>query len=141
MLCVEKSTWMPLAGTPSSISSRTAAVTPSVNAWTNPGWSKNWRTLSIVTVPPRPVASSTRAKSSRYWRQLEYELYALVAIASRVVRPSAAASCIASSRYGAQLRLPQYTGRSMSRAASSASMEALSARFCALMGLTPPKCR
>ena len=141
MLWVEKSTRMRSAATPSAISSRTASVTPTVNACTNPGWSKNCRTLSMVTVPRRPVASSTRARSSRYWRQLEYELYALVAIASSDRSPAAAASCTASSRNGAQLRLPQYTGRSMPRAASSASIAALSARFWALIGLIPPKCR
>jgi len=42
---------------------------------------------------------------------------------------------------GRQLRLPQYTGRSIPRAASSSSSAALSARFCSLMGLTPPKWR
>jgi hypothetical protein len=97
--------------------------------------------LSIVTVSPSPVSSSTRAKSSRYCRQLENELYALVANASSVVSPPSDAAVTASDRYGAQLRLPQYTGRSIPRRASSASSAALSARFCALIGLTPPKCR
>jgi hypothetical protein len=141
MLWVETSTRVRPGAPPSPISPPTASVTPSVKAETKPGWSKNWRTLSLVTVPISAVASSTRAKSSRYCRQLEYELYALVAIARSVVSPAAAASCTASSRNGAQLRLPQYTGRSIPRAASSASIAALSARFWALIGLTPPKCR
>ena len=43
--------------------------------------------------------------------------------------------------YGAQLRLPQNTGSSIPRAASSASMPALSSRFCWLIGLMPPLAR
>ena len=38
---------------------------------------------------PRPVSASASAKSSRYWRQLEYEVYALVAIAMSFVWPAA----------------------------------------------------
>ena len=118
--------------------------TPSMNGCTKPGWSKNWRTLSIWMASgpsPRPVSASASAKSSRYWRQLEYELYALVAIAMSFVWPAALASSSASLRYGSQLRLPQSTGRSMPRLASSASRAAFSCRFCSLIGLTPPKWR
>ena len=91
--------------------------------------------------PARPVSASTRAKSSRYWRQLENDEYALVASAEQRRVAGCRASRTASSRYGAQLRLPQYTGRSMPRRASSASSAAFSARFWALIGLTPPKWR
>jgi hypothetical protein len=92
MLWVEKSTRTAPGAMPSARNVATASRTPSTNGCTNPGWSKNCRTLSIVTVPARPVSDSTRAKSSRYWRQLENDEYALVARASRFVRPAAAAS-------------------------------------------------
>ncbi len=43
--------------------------------------------------------------------------------------------------YGSQFRLPQRTGNSIARCASSASIAAFSSRFCWLMGLIPPKAR
>ena len=69
-----------------------------MNGCTKPGWSKNWRTLSIWITSPSPVSASASAKSSRYWRQLEYELYALVAMAMSFVWPAAFASASASLR-------------------------------------------
>ena len=83
---------------PRSTNSATAERTPSTKGSTNPGWSKNWRTLSICMRSPSPVCSSASAKSSRYWRQLEYELYALVARPISRVKPRSAASSSASLR-------------------------------------------
>lgn len=89
--------------------------------------------------PSWPRPSSTTARSSRYWRQPEYDEYADVTSATAFFAPSASSSSIASVVYGSQLRLPHTTGSSTPRRASSASIAALSARFCSLMGLLPPK--
>ncbi|KEP73817.1 hypothetical protein HR12_36085 [Microbacterium sp. SUBG005] len=58
---VEKSTRIFSGAMPSATNADTASETPVTNVETKPGWSKNWRTLSMVTVSPSPVASSTRA--------------------------------------------------------------------------------
>lgn len=68
---------------PSFFRIRTSACrTPSMNGVTKPGWSKYWRTLSIVSSSAKPVSSSAAARSSRYCRHEEYEEYTEVTSAS-----------------------------------------------------------
>ncbi len=54
MLCVENSTRTASGAMPSARNPLTASRTPSTNGCTKPGWSKNCRTLSIVTVSVEP---------------------------------------------------------------------------------------
>jgi hypothetical protein len=73
--------------------------------------------------------------SSRYCRHEEYPPYALVTNASARSTPSSRIWPTVSASMGCQLRLPQYTGRSVPRSISRSR-----ARHCWLIGDTPPKC-
>ena len=68
MLCAVKTRSQSPAGSVLAASAIAAACGPM-----KPGWLKNWRTLSIRGAPG-PVAARARSMSSRYCRQLEYEL-------------------------------------------------------------------